>query len=336
MRSARIVYLAILLVSLTATGVAGQGAMAQGGDACTALVETALEALADNCNVPRNTACYGHTLVDAQFWQGQDVGPFAQPADTVPVTALQTIHTAAIDPERGVWGLVLMRLQANLPDTLPGQAVTFLLMGDATLENAASPTSGSPGEFGPMQAVYFATGLEGPACHQAPHALVVQGPAGVPVSLSINDMTVIFSSTVVFSLPEPQTMVVALLEGHLQLTLGDTSVSLNQPDLSDPLALPVIAVTLNAEGRVDGGSQFVAPPELAMLPAINGASVRLAGCSVTLHWFYIGQLGERPKTHSCRSRLTWLRMGALPYASLTWERAKPDVNRWMPFGRAIR
>src|SRR5690606_20836366 len=32
------------------------------------------------------------------------------------------------------WGVALMQIQANLPDTLPGQNVTFLLFGDVTIE----------------------------------------------------------------------------------------------------------------------------------------------------------------------------------------------------------
>jgi len=34
------------------------------------------------------------------------------------------------------WGVSLMRLQAGLPDTLPGQNVTFLLFGDVAIQNA--------------------------------------------------------------------------------------------------------------------------------------------------------------------------------------------------------
>ena len=33
-----------------------------------------------------------------------------------------------------------MRLQANIPDTLPGQSVSFLVFGDVQLENKVTPT----------------------------------------------------------------------------------------------------------------------------------------------------------------------------------------------------
>jgi hypothetical protein len=35
-----------------------------------------------------------------------------------------------------IWGVALMRLQANIPETLPGQNVTFLLFGDVEIRNA--------------------------------------------------------------------------------------------------------------------------------------------------------------------------------------------------------
>ena len=60
-----------------------------------------------------------------------------------------------------------MQLQANLPDTLPGQNVTFLLFGNVEIENAvvgdseATPEAGD-GDFAPlttMQAFYFTSSV---------------------------------------------------------------------------------------------------------------------------------------------------------------------------------
>ena len=41
-----------------------------------------------------------------------------------------------MDLVNGMWGVALLRVQANLPDTLPGQNVTMLLFGDVAIENA--------------------------------------------------------------------------------------------------------------------------------------------------------------------------------------------------------
>ncbi len=37
------------------------------------------------------------------------------------------------------WGVALLSVQANLPDTLPGQSVIFMLLGDTQVENAVQP-----------------------------------------------------------------------------------------------------------------------------------------------------------------------------------------------------
>ena len=44
----------------------------------------------------------------------------------------------------GAWGVALMRIQANLPDTLPGQNVTMLIFGDVQIQNAGGESSGGP------------------------------------------------------------------------------------------------------------------------------------------------------------------------------------------------
>ncbi len=52
---------------------------------------------------------------------------------------LRTITGAPLQLADEIWGLALTRLQADLPDTLPGQNVTVVLMGDIAVENAVPP-----------------------------------------------------------------------------------------------------------------------------------------------------------------------------------------------------
>ncbi len=125
-----------LLLILTGSGPVA----AQGGDACPALVEQALASLDDLClGLDRNTACYGHNRVDALFWTPQPDTVFSRPADRVALIDLQRVATTPLDLDASEWGLALLHVQASLPETLPGQAVTMLLMGDASLENAVTP-----------------------------------------------------------------------------------------------------------------------------------------------------------------------------------------------------
>lgn len=118
-------------------------ALAQNSADCPALVELALSQVGNNCgNLGRNTACYGYNRVDATFVA--DFGPeyFSRPADQSPLENFQTIRTAPLDMGLDQWGVAVLNVQANVPETLPGQAVTFLLFGDSEIENAADPSAG--------------------------------------------------------------------------------------------------------------------------------------------------------------------------------------------------
>ena len=104
---------------------------------CPAFVEQAITTLGDNCSgMDRNTACYGYTPLEATF--SETVAPdfFTRPSDRTALTTLDSLRTAPLDLATGRWGIAVMSVQANVPNTVPGQAVTLLLLGDAVVENA--------------------------------------------------------------------------------------------------------------------------------------------------------------------------------------------------------
>lgn len=115
---------------------------------CSALLTDALEAVDTNCGTTgRNEACYGYDQVEASFLSDIDGSLFSQPRDVVGVADIATIRTAPLNTATGTWGVAIMNLQANLPNTLPGQTVTFILMGDVEVENAvASEDAFSPSD----------------------------------------------------------------------------------------------------------------------------------------------------------------------------------------------
>ncbi len=255
-------------------------AAAQGGaEACPALVELALQSVREVCDrLGRDEACYGHTLVEATFWDEAADLTFSAPADRVPLLDLRTLATAPLDLASETWGVALLNLQTPVEGALPGQAVTFLLMGDAQLENAVAPEDASA-DLAPMQAFYFTAGLSAPACTEAPDALFVQSPQGVEVALRINDLDVTIGSSIIVSLTtipdgaggQIPVMVVTLLQGSANVLFNDQRIAFEQPDWTDAAALPVYAVTLNAEGRVDENSVAVEPPLDAIAPAVQAS-----------------------------------------------------------------
>ena len=109
---------------------------------CPALVEEALAALDDNCaEMGRNEACYGYRRVDSTFDFEVTEDFFAAPSDRAALEELRNIRTAGLNLETGQWGIAVLNIQANIPNTLPGQAVTFLLLGDVEVENAVTPSA---------------------------------------------------------------------------------------------------------------------------------------------------------------------------------------------------
>ncbi len=112
---------------------------------CADLVERAILALADNCDsLDRNSACYGYNAVSAVFSQIVPTDYFTRPADRAGLLDLLSIQTTPLDVDADRWGIAVMSMQANLPNTLPGQAVTVLLLGDSTIQNRVNPLDVAP------------------------------------------------------------------------------------------------------------------------------------------------------------------------------------------------
>lgn len=181
--------------------------------ACAPFVTQALNQLNTSCtDLQRNSACYGFNNVSATFFNNAFTPEqFAKPNDRADLAALQSITTAPLDPQTSQWGIAVIKAQANLPDTLPGQAVTFLLLGDVSLKTGVEQGS----DMKPMQAVYFTTGISQPKCSDPPpSALVVQGPQNVTVNLRVNGADISLGSTAIFKTsPDNSSMECGVLDG---------------------------------------------------------------------------------------------------------------------------
>lgn len=115
-------------------------------EACPSIVQTALASMGDNCSVlDRNSACYGFNQVDSSFaLEEVDEDYFNAPADMAELITLETIRTSPLDIEQERWGVAVMNAQANVPGILPGQAVTFMLVGDVSVENDVDEADVTP------------------------------------------------------------------------------------------------------------------------------------------------------------------------------------------------
>lgn len=185
-------------------------------ETCSELVETALATVQAACEMTdRNQACYGNVAVSAEFQPDVTNFRFEQSGDIVDLAAIHSLTLQPLDETAGTWGVALLRLQASLPDTLPGQNVTFILFGDTVIENAATD------QQNPMQAFYLKSGIGDSTCASAPESgLLVQTPAGVgEVRFNINGIDVAVGSTVMFQATPSDRMIVRTIEGAATLTI---------------------------------------------------------------------------------------------------------------------
>jgi hypothetical protein len=120
---------------------------------CPEFVKKALNDFGNNCsNLSRNNACYGYNRLDATFSQQVTENFFSKPTDRSELKFLQSVSTAALDVASNQWGVAVLSVQANLPGTLPGQAVKFILFGDVKVENAVKPEEVLEGAAQPIKA----------------------------------------------------------------------------------------------------------------------------------------------------------------------------------------
>src|SRR5215467_15657768 len=93
-------------------------------DACPPLVEQALKDLGQSCDaLDRNSACYGYNKLSATFSEQKPDNYFSKVSDRTPLNVLDTLTTTPLNTDAGTWGVAVMRVQANVPNSLPGQAV---------------------------------------------------------------------------------------------------------------------------------------------------------------------------------------------------------------------
>src|SRR5690606_34316427 len=127
---------------------------------------TALNAADTACDsTGRNEVCYGNIQIEATARDEAPQFSFVSLGDMVSVLDVQSMTLSAYDEATEAWGVAIMRLQANIPDTLPGQNVTFILFGDVQITDASADADG---DFRPMQAFYLQSGIGDSPCKDAP------------------------------------------------------------------------------------------------------------------------------------------------------------------------
>lgn len=122
---------------------------------CPGFVNDALANLGTKCAaMGRNQACYGSDAIQVTPTQGSAPFKFDAVGDVADATSIQTLKLSALQ-QPSQWGLALLKLQADIPNTLPGQAVTMMLFGDTQIQDA--PQSAAPAAPTPTPVTLLAT-----------------------------------------------------------------------------------------------------------------------------------------------------------------------------------
>ena len=187
--------------------------------ACPSEVITAMTEVDTVCSgAERNQICYGNILLEAVPIEADAALGFEAPGDIVDLVAIQQLRLTqnVADNE---YGVALMRLQANIDDSLPGQNLTFVLFGDAQLEPDRS------GDDEGLQSFFFRSGIGDSPCAEAPESgILVQTPDGVAtVDFRINDVDITLGSTAYLQAAAGDDMTVSVIEGQAEVTAFETT-----------------------------------------------------------------------------------------------------------------
>jgi hypothetical protein len=109
-------------------------------DTCQVLVQTVLETVGDACaGLGRNQVCYGHNTITALDFELAPLEDFVASGDTSNMLQVSSLATAPMDVTGEIWGVAILALQTNLPNTMPGQNVTFVIYGDTQFSSENTP-----------------------------------------------------------------------------------------------------------------------------------------------------------------------------------------------------
>ncbi len=233
--------------------------LATAQDQCPVIVQSAIDVLASDCTgIERNQACYGNGEIVALPQPGATL-VFDVPGDIDDLANFESLTLSALDEDTGAWGVALLQVQADLPDTLPGQNVSVLLFGDVELSNAGTA----------MEAFYFRSGVGAADCAEAPNGILIQTPESVgTVSMRVNDVQIELGSTAYLTAEPEGLLTFALLEGDAQVTSIEKTVTLEAGQYTQiGMSIDLTPVDTPSEPKAIEGNLELPELPLEALPA---------------------------------------------------------------------
>jgi hypothetical protein len=200
---------------ILASLILGAGVLAQATD-CPEFMYEYIEQTAALCAATgRNEICYGSNAIEVQLTDSSTA--FGVPGDITALANVDSIRTSGLDEATQEFGMALLQVQADVEGALPGQVVTFLLMGNVSVDGI------NEGEA-PMQAFRFNTGIGAPTCESSNYdALMIDSPDGLTINFTVNGVDIELGSTAIIVGKPDNKIDMLVLEGHGRVTaMGQT------------------------------------------------------------------------------------------------------------------
>lgn len=191
---------------LTATAVA------QSNASCQALIDRAIQASGSFCDeTDSNNVCYGNTTIKAELVPNI-TRRFSERGDIVAVNELKRLTASPLNLDTKEWGIAVFKIIANLPRSLPGETVTMVVFGNATLDNAS----------GNLESFYFSSELGQIACEKVPYdGLLVNSPDGGGIRFNINGAELTLIGKASIKAIKNEKMEVAVYKGSARIVSED-------------------------------------------------------------------------------------------------------------------
>jgi hypothetical protein len=221
---------------------------------CMDLIDRALTVSDIGCQqIGSNEICYGNDDIDATIipiYEGQ----FDIAGDVIPIEGVQKFYTLPLDEDNNRWGVAVLKVQANMVGTNPGQNVTFLVFGDTDVDNTS----------GDMSAFYFTTGITGVTCNQESiDGILIETPDGSEITLQANGVNILLKGDALLEAQPGEEMTVSMLKGSANVRAEGVEQEVS--------AGYKVSVPLNEEGKPVGGPS---KPE----PSTPGCLITGVGC----------------------------------------------------------
>ena len=177
---------------------------------CQNLINQAMLVSGNHCDhIGPNQVCYGNVTIQADLIPDAKEH-FANIGDVVDIQLIQRLSTAPLDLQKNEWGIAVFNIIANLPRSLPGEAVKMVVFGNTTLGNNG---------MGDVQSFYFSSELGQIVCDKVPFdGIMITMPDGAGVKLVINGSELMLMGNASLRAVKNGTMDVSLYSGTASIT----------------------------------------------------------------------------------------------------------------------